>query len=256
MAGPSMENGYFCLIIFCFFLQRVAHPCADDLVAAKRWREDCLQSPLRSEKLGNCADRLPVPGLAMNLRNTHQNVFFKRSLSFQNQRKHYIPWPHNPNNPSDSQRGSDTLPNRRMSSFPSSCSQLSPTWPRIPKPTHKKLLSPKSQAWRQLRASAPGQSGKAIVEEIPDTRRPVTIVRGTHTRRACGDPLLQPERCGRAAQHRRFCHLDCNKPRFLNSMPLRLRRQPRHWPCVSPCPVRAQRTCSRHPEASGATHVC
>lgn len=65
-----------------------------------------------------------------------------------------------------------------------------------------------------------GQSGKAIVEEIPDTRRPVTMVRGTLTRRGCVDPLLQSEHCLRAARHRRFCHLGCNKPRFPDAVAL------------------------------------
>lgn len=72
-----------------------------------------------------------------------------------------------------------------------------------------------------------GQSGKVIVEEIPDTRRPVTIVRGTLARRDCVDPLLQAEHCLRATRHRRFCHLGCNKPHFPNAMTLCILPHPR-----------------------------
>ena len=50
-----------------FLLKRAGLPCVEDLAAAKRWTADCLHSSPWSVKLGSCADRLPVPGLAMNL---------------------------------------------------------------------------------------------------------------------------------------------------------------------------------------------
>ena len=50
-----------------FLLQRAGLPCVEDLAAAKRWTADCLHSSPWSVKLGSCADRLPVPGLPMNL---------------------------------------------------------------------------------------------------------------------------------------------------------------------------------------------
>lgn len=171
-----MENCYFCLI-FCFFLQRTDLPCADGLVAAKRWGADRLHTPQLSVELCRPASS---SGLGNEPREYSPTHILKRSPSSPNQRKCYIPWPHNPNNLSNSQCDSDTLPNKRMFLLPLliASPRVSSTWPGIPSPTHDKLLGLEAAQGTSL-----GQSGKVIVEEIPDTRRPVPIVRGTLTRR-------------------------------------------------------------------------
>lgn len=102
-----------------------------------------------------------------------------------------------------------------------------------------------------------GPSGKIIVveEEIPDTRRPVTVVRGTLTRRDCADPHLRSERRLRAARHRRFCHLGCNKPHFPDAVTLCVPPRPRRPAPHTAGPGRARGTCGRRSEASGAART-
>ena len=80
----------------------------------------------------------------------------KGSPSSPSQRKCYLSWPHNPNNLSNSQCDSDTLPNKRMLllSLLVPSPRVSSTRPGIPSPTQDKLLGPESQASRQLRAPA------------------------------------------------------------------------------------------------------
>lgn len=62
--------------------------------------------------------------------------------------------------------------------------------PEPPGPAPAKQPNPSGPASSQIREPAVGggQSGKAILEEIPDTRCPVTGVRGTLTRRDCVEP--------------------------------------------------------------------
>ena len=232
------------------------------LVAAKRCRTDHLHGSPWSAKLGNCADQPPVPGLAVNLRNTHQLVFKKKkkkkksSVSFLNQRKCYIPWQCSPNNFSDSHSDSDTAPYNRLLSFlPSRCQVPGFAQPDsgVPRPS---CSAPASQTGRWIGATSLGQSEKVIFQEIPDTRRPVTTVRGTLTRRDCVNPLLQSEHCRHATRHRRFCHLDCNKPHFLNSVPLRVLHQPHRQSLHVPLPCRGPVHLQLPSEASGAAHVC
>lgn len=112
-----------------------------------------LHSPQLSVELCRPASS---SGLGNEPREYSPTHILKRSPSSPNQRKCYIPWPHNPNNLSSSQCDSDTLPNKRMFLLPLliASPRVSSTWPGIPSPTHDKLLGPESQALRQLRAPA------------------------------------------------------------------------------------------------------
>lgn len=61
VVGLSMAKGYFCLIIFGFFLQRVDFLCVDEFCS--------LYSFFWSVKLGNRVDQFLVLGLVVKLRN-------------------------------------------------------------------------------------------------------------------------------------------------------------------------------------------
>lgn len=131
--------------------------------------------------------------------------------------------------------------------------------PGSARPGPESGLGPRQAAWplglEADQGTSLGPSGKVIVEEIPDARRPVTVVRGTLARRDCVDPLLRSERRLRAARHRRFSHLGCNKPHFPHAMTLCAPPHPRRPAPRAAGPVRARGTCSRRSEASGAARA-
>lgn len=145
MAGPSMENGYFCLTIFCFFLQRADFPHANKSYGSQEmdsrppawFSGECeageLRGPACSSRLGNEPEEYSL--------NSH---FQKVPFPFESKKMLY-PTQCNPNNFSKSHGGSDTWPKRQKSFFPFNCQAPAPGLPNL-------AGSPQAQAVRNCSA--------------------------------------------------------------------------------------------------------